>query len=87
MSLLPFIIGLTLTIPIYLFLVPRSLRGLQVAFPTGERVYEVHLLTESVDDAKELLRDGANSLGTLLYLMAVCGVLTLAADITLSPFA
>ncbi len=86
MSLLPFIIGLTLTIPIYLFLVPRSLRGLQVAFPTGERVYEVHLLTESVDDAKELLRDGANSLGTLLYLMAVCGVLTLAADITLSPF-
>ena len=40
--------------------VPRQLKGLQVAFPTGPRTYEVHKVTATVDDVRKLLtRRGA----------------------------
>ena len=43
----------------YLFwnsVVPRQLRGLQVAFQTGDKRYEVHNVTRSVEDARNLLQ-------------------------------
>ena len=35
--------------------VPRQLKGLQVAFQTGPKTYEVHGWTSTVDEVRELL--------------------------------
>ena len=57
--------------------VPRQLRGLQVAFPTGEKMYEVHKVTSSVEDVRMLLARRGTRLGVVSYLMALTGSLVL----------
>ena len=57
--------------------VPRQLKGLQVAFPTGEKTYEVHKVTNSVEDVRLLLRRKGTRLGVVSYLMALTGSLVL----------
>ena len=64
----------------YLFwsrVVPRQLRGLQVAFQTGEKRYEVHNVTRSVEDVKNLLKSKGMRFGVTSYLFALTGVLIL----------
>lgn len=58
-------------------IVPRQLKGLQVAFPTGERNYEVHQVTSSVDDVRMLLSRKGTRFGVVSYLMALTGSLVL----------
>lgn len=55
--------------------VPRQLRGLQVAFQTGENRYEVHKVTTSLQDAKDLLSSPGMRFGVYTYLFALTGVL------------
>ncbi|MDB2335334.1 hypothetical protein N9V31_01260 [Candidatus Poseidonia alphae] len=55
--------------------VPRQLKGLQVAFKTGDKRYEVHQVTESIDDVKHLLSLRGMRFGVLSYLMALTGSL------------
>ena len=57
--------------------VPRQLKGLQVAFPTGQKTYEVHKVTSSVDDVRRLLARRGTRLGVTSYLMALMGSLVL----------
>ena len=57
--------------------VPRQLRGLQVAFPTAEKTYEVHKVTSSVEDVRLLLARRGTRLGVVSYLMALMGSLVL----------
>ena len=57
--------------------VPRQLKGLQVAFPTGTKTYEVHRVTSTVDDVKQLLNQRTTRFGVVSYLMALTGSLIL----------
>ena len=43
--------------------VPRQLKGLQVAFPTAEKTYEVHKVTSTVEDVRLLLARRGTRLG------------------------
>ena len=55
-------------------IVPRQLRGLQVAFPTGAKTYEVHKVTSTVDDVRQLLARRGTRFGVVSYLMALMGL-------------
>lgn len=57
--------------------VPRQLKGLQVAFQTGTKTYEVHRITTTVDDVKRLLAQRGTRFGVVSYLMALTGSLIL----------
>lgn len=57
--------------------VPRQLKGLQVAFQTGTKTYEVHRITTTVDDVKRLLSQRRTRFGVVSYLMALTGSLIL----------
>ena len=77
MAVFPLILA---AITAYLFwsrVVPRQLRGLQVAFQTGEKRYEVHNVTRSVEDVKNLLKSKGMRFGVTSYLFALTGVLIL----------
>ena len=67
-------------------IVPRQLRGLQVAFETGELSYEVHQVTHTVTDARELLRAPGMKFGVITYLFALVGVLILLFEFVLTQF-
>ena len=58
--------------------VPRSLSGLQVAFPTGPKRYEVHTITANRAEAKNLLRTKGMRNGIMLYVMALFGAVLVA---------
>ncbi len=57
--------------------VPRQLRGLQVAFPTGSKTYEVHRVTTTIEDVRQLLARKGTRFGVVSYLMALTGSLIL----------
>jgi hypothetical protein len=66
--------------------VPRQLRGLQVAFETGELRYEVHQVTHSAQDAKELLQSKGMRFGVTTYLFALVGALILLFEFLMTRF-
>ena len=57
--------------------VPRQLNGLQVAFSTGQKRYEVHYVTESVSDVRDLLSTKGMQFGVRMYILAITGALIL----------
>ena len=59
------------------YVIPRGLSGLQVAFPTGPRRYEVHTVTDNKDEAKELLKTPGMRNGLTVYVMALTGAILL----------
>ena len=61
----------------WVFFVPRQLRGLQVAFITGEKKYEVHSVTKTTDDVRSILRSKTMRVGVFSYLLALSGCLLL----------
>ena len=67
-------------------MVPRQLRGLQVAFQTGEKRYEVHNVTRSVEDARNLLQTKGMRFGVTTYLFALTGVLIIVFDFLLVKY-
>ena len=73
----------------YLFwnsVVPRQLRGFQVAFQTGEKRYEVHNVTRSVEDARNLLQTKGMRFGVTSYLFALTGVLILVFEFLMTNY-
>ena len=77
-----FAIGLS-AILAYLFqeyLIPRGLSGLQVAFPTGPKRYEVHTVTANKEEAKKLLKAPGMRNGLKVYVMALAGAILLAVE-------
>ena len=66
--------------------VPRQLRGLQVAFQTGEKRYEVHNVTSSVEDVKNLLKTQGMRFGVTTYLFALTGALILFFEFLMTNF-
>ena len=59
------------------YLIPRGLSGLQVAFPTGPKRYEVHTVTANKEEAKELLKTPGMRNGLTVYVMALTGAILL----------
>ena len=55
-ALVPYILAAATAWLFWTRVVPHQLRGLQVAFETGEKRYEVHEVTSSIQDARDLLR-------------------------------
>ncbi|MBT4982387.1 MAG: hypothetical protein HOM85_04925, partial [Euryarchaeota archaeon] len=64
------------------FLIPRGLSGLQVAFPTGPKRYEVHTVTSDKFEARTLLKAPGMRYGLTVYIMALMGAILLAAEWT-----
>ena len=50
------VLGVLLSYIFFRLVVPRSLAGLQVAFPTGPKRYEVHTVTKDTEEATILLK-------------------------------
>jgi len=82
----PVVLGFALATIIWHFWVPRSLRRIQIAFNTGGDDYEVHRISETVSDARDLLGIKGAGWGVLLYLMAITGVMILCMEILIKPF-
>ena len=59
------------------YIIPRGLSGLQVAFPTGPKRYEVHTVTANKEEAKELLKTPGMRNGLTVYVMALTGAILL----------
>ncbi len=62
------------------FLIPRGLSGLQVAFPTGPKRYEVHTVTSDKNEAKKLLKAKGMRNGLTVYVMALTGAILLGVE-------
>ena len=82
----PVVLGFALATIIWHFWVPRSLRRIQIAFNTGGDDYEVHRISETVSEARDLLGIKGAGWGVLLYLMAITGVMILTMEILIRPF-
>lgn len=73
----PLILAAVIALLFWRTVVPRQLRGLQVAFETGPKRYEVHTVTESFSEARDLLRSRGMRFGVATYLFALTGALLL----------
>jgi hypothetical protein len=76
-ALVPLFFAISAALLFWNRIVPRQLRGLQVAFETGEKRYEVHKVTKSFQDAKDLLTSKYMRFGVSSYLFALTGTLLL----------
>ena len=71
----PLLLTAIVAYAIWHWLVPRSLRGLQVSFPRSRNEYEVHNVTKTVEDVRLLLSEPKMRFGIINYVMAVAGAL------------
>ena len=85
-AIVPLVLAAATALLFWTQLVPRQLRGLQVAFETGELRYEVHQVTRSVEEAKALLRSPGMRFGVTTYLFALVGVLILFFEFLITLF-
>ena len=76
-ALVPLFFAMSTALLFWNLIVPKQLRGLQVAFETGEKRYEVHKVTKSFQDAKDLLASKYMRFGVSSYLFALTGTLLL----------
>ena len=82
-SFIPLILSIGFAYAFFRFFVPKSLAGLQVAFPTGPLRYEVHTITKDKKDAKELLRSPSMRFGVIAYTMALTGAIIIMIEFSL----
>ena len=83
--LYPLLTSLFIAGLLWKFFVPRQLSALQVAFEIDDNLYEVHRLTRTVDDARDILQQGRVAFGVGLYMMGMLGVLLLIAELLFQP--
>ena len=76
-ALVPYVLAAATAWLFWTRVVPHQLRGLQVAFETGEKRYEVHEVTSSTQDARDLLRSRGMQPGVATYIFALVGALLL----------
>ena len=67
------------------WILPISLGNLQVAFEIDDDLYEVHRLSKSRSDTKELLNLPSVPFGVLSYLMAMGGIMLIVAELLIGP--
>ena len=77
MVLVGFLVSVGLAYLFQEFVIPRGLSGLQVAFPTGAKRYEVHTVTNNKYEARELLQAPGMRYGLTVYIMAFTGAILL----------
>ncbi|MGB1985291.1 MAG: hypothetical protein ACPHS8_02475 [Candidatus Poseidoniaceae archaeon] len=82
-AVLPLILAAVIALLFWRTVVPRQLRGLQVAFETGPKRYEVHTVTETFGEARDLLRSRGMRFGVATYLFALTGALLLFFEYTI----
>ncbi|MCH2644594.1 MAG: hypothetical protein MKZ54_04750 [Candidatus Poseidoniaceae archaeon] len=85
MYLYPLFLALLIAALLWKFFVPRQLSALQVAFEIDDNLYEVHRLTRTVDDARDILQQGRVAFGVGLYMMGMLGVLLLISELLFQP--
>ena len=85
MYLYPLFLALIIAAMLWKFFVPRQLSALQVAFEIDDNLYEVHRLTRTVDDARDILQQGRVAFGVGLYMMGMLGVLLLISELIFQP--
>ena len=73
------------TVILWRWILPVSLGNLQVAFEVDDDLYEVHRLTRSQTQTKELLTLRGVPLGVLSYLMAMGGIMLIVAELLIGP--
>lgn len=80
-------IGLALigTVILWKWILPVSLGNLQVAFEIDDDLYEVHRLTKSRQQTKDLLALTGVPFGVLSYLMAMGGIMLIVAELLIGP--
>ena len=83
--LYPLILSLFIGALLWKFFVPRQLSALQVAFEIDDNLYEVHRLTRTVEDARDILQQGRVAFGVGLYMMGMLGVLLLISELIFQP--
>jgi len=76
-AIVPYILAAATAWLFWTRVVPRQLRGLQVAFETGNKRYEVHEITSSTQDARNLLTSRGMHSGVATYIFALVGTLLL----------
>lgn len=81
----PLILMLILAFAVWRYMVPSALSSLQVAFEIDDGLMEVHRLTSSREDARNLLKLPSVGIGILAYMMAISGVLLLIAELIFDP--
>ena len=83
--LIPVVIACLGVVVLWRWLLPLSLRDLQVAFEVDDDLYEVHRLSRSSDQTRRLLDRRGVSLGVLAYLMAMGGVMLIVVELLIQP--
>ncbi len=83
--LYPMFLMLVMAFLVWRYMVPSALSSLQVAFEIDDGLMEVHRLTRSRVDARELLKLPQVGFGILAYMMAISGVLLLLAELVINP--
>ncbi len=83
--LYPLLLALFIAAILWKFFVPRQLSALQVAFEIDDNLYEVHRLTRTTEDARDILQQGRVAFGVGLYMMGMLGVLLLIAELLFVP--
>ncbi|MEC8107171.1 MAG: hypothetical protein VX115_05440, partial [Candidatus Thermoplasmatota archaeon] len=81
----PLLSALFVAALLWKFFVPRQLSALQVAFEIDDNLYEVHRLTRTIEDAREILQQGRVAFGVGLYMMGMLGVLLLISELIFQP--
>ena len=83
--LYPLLSALFVAAMLWKFFVPRQLSALQVAFEIDDNLYEVHRLTRTTEDARDILQQGRVAFGVGLYMMGMLGVLLLISELLFQP--
>ncbi|MBT5594420.1 MAG: tetratricopeptide repeat protein [Euryarchaeota archaeon] len=82
---LPMLIAFAIAIPAWRWFIPNQLTNLQVAFEIDDDLYEVHKITGSLADARNLLKQGSVGYGIGLYMMGMTGILILIIELLIDP--
>tara|TARA_B100001093_G_scaffold2499_3_gene2490 strand:- start:32160 stop:35318 length:3159 start_codon:yes stop_codon:yes gene_type:complete len=81
----PLLVAICIAIPVWRWFIPSQLANLQVAFEIDDDLYEVHRITGSASDARNLLKEGSVTIGIGLYMMGMTGVLLLITELLFDP--
>jgi len=83
--LIPIIAASIGTVTLWQWILPLSLGNLQVAFEVDDDLYEVHRLTRTKSQIKDLLALRGVSMGVMSYLMAMGGIMLIVAELLIGP--
>ncbi|MBM72694.1 MAG: hypothetical protein CMB38_00275, partial [Euryarchaeota archaeon] len=82
---IPLTIAVVSALLLWRWFVPRQLASLQVAFEIEDDLYEVHRISRTVVEARELLSVREVRKGAILYMMGMTGILLLIAELMFDP--